>query len=140
MYSFEEAEEAKVAIPSTPPLSEQSTSSASTKNTPARFPNYDAWTADKYRRFPGFTICHDPSRERTWWWQFGFRLRDNRSQLHKTVWICEICFLRNRPRTADYVFIASTSGGIARHLRKEHKILVGAVPPCVPGTRCDDAR
>ncbi|KID95156.1 Ribonuclease H-like protein, partial [Metarhizium majus ARSEF 297] len=120
MYSFEKAIE---AIPSTPPPSEQSTSSASTKYAPVRFPNYDAWTTDKFRRFPGFTIGHVPSRERTWWWQFGFRMKDNRSQPHKIVWICELCFLRNRSRAADFVFIASTSGGIARHLRKEHKIL-----------------
>ncbi|KAM4061454.1 ribonuclease H-like protein [Hirsutella rhossiliensis] len=62
--------------------------------------NYEAWTTDKFGRFPGFTICHDPSRERT--------MKDNRSRPHKIVWICERCFLRDRPKTAHYVFIAST--------------------------------
>lgn len=67
-------------------------------------------------------------------------MKDNRSQPHKIVWICELCFLRNRSRAADFVFIASTSGGIARHLRKEHKILVGAVPRASPAHVFDDAR
>ncbi|KAM4063470.1 hypothetical protein HRG_013984 [Hirsutella rhossiliensis] len=71
---------------STPPPSEPTT-------------NYEAWTTDKFGRFPG-TICHDPSRERT--------MKDNRSRPHKIVWICERCFLRDRPKTAHYVFIAST--------------------------------
>ncbi|KAH8742985.1 hypothetical protein F5883DRAFT_50468 [Diaporthe sp. PMI_573] len=73
------------AASSTPPPSEPSTSSASTKYAPIRFPDYEAWTTDKFERFPGFTICHDPSRERTWWWQFGFRMKDNRSQPNKIV-------------------------------------------------------
>ncbi|KID93789.1 Ribonuclease H-like protein, partial [Metarhizium majus ARSEF 297] len=67
-------------------------------------------------------------------------MKDNRPQPHKIVWICETCFLRNRPRTADYVFIASTSGGIVRHLRKEHKILVGAVPGLLAGSGGGTAR
>ncbi|KAG7423407.1 putative AC transposase [Fusarium oxysporum f. sp. raphani] len=82
MDSFdEEVEDATTSIP--PPSSELSTSSASTKYAPSKFPDYEAWTIDKFERFPGFTICHDPSRERTWWWQFGFRMKDNRSQPHK---------------------------------------------------------
>ncbi|KAH7471429.1 hypothetical protein FOMA001_g13061 [Fusarium oxysporum f. sp. matthiolae] len=82
MDSFdEEVEDATTPIP--PPSSELSTSSASTKYAPSKFPDYEAWTIDKFERFPGFTICHDPSRERTWWWQFGFRMKDNRSQPHK---------------------------------------------------------
>jgi hypothetical protein len=109
MDSFDEDIE---AASSTPPPSEPSTSSASTKYAPIRFPDYEAWTTDKFRRFPGFTIGHDSSRERTWWWQFGFRMKDNRSRPHKIVWICERCFLRNRPKTTDYVYIALTGGGI----------------------------
>ncbi|WKT53989.1 hypothetical protein QSH57_004573 [Fusarium oxysporum f. sp. vasinfectum] len=110
MDSFdEEVEGATTSIP--PPSSELSTSSASTKYAPSKFPDYEAWTIDKFERFPGFTICHDPSRERTWWWQFGFRMKDNRSQPHKIVWICERCFLRNRLKTTNYVFVASTAGG-----------------------------
>ncbi|EGU73571.1 hypothetical protein FOXB_15921 [Fusarium oxysporum f. sp. conglutinans Fo5176] len=134
MDSFdEEVEDATTSIP--PPSSELSTSSASTKYAPSKFPYYEAWTIDKFERFPGFTICHDPSRERTWWWQFGFRMKDNRSQPHKIVWICERCFLRNRLKTTNYVFVASTAGGIVRHLSREHKV----VPPCGkmtgPGSR-----
>ncbi|XP_044724294.1 Ribonuclease H-like protein [Hirsutella rhossiliensis] len=52
-------------------------------------------------------------------------MKDNRSRPHKIVWICERCFLRDRPKTAHYVFIASTGGSVVRHLRKEHKV----VPP-----------
>lgn len=128
MDSFdEEVEDATTSIP--PPSSELSTSSASTKYAPSKFPDYEAWTIDKFERFPGFTICHDPSRERTWWWQFGFRMKDNRSQPHKIVWICEGCFLRNRLKTTNYVFAASTAGGIVRHLSREHKVVVGAISP-----------
>src|SRR6478736_9679893 len=125
MDSFDEEDAASTP----PPPSELSTSSASTKYAPSRFPDYEAWTIDKFERFPGFTICHDPSRERTWWWQFGFRMKDNRSQPHKIVWICERCFLRNRLKTTHYVFIASTAGGIVRHLSREHKVVVGAISP-----------
>lgn len=127
MDSFDEEVEDIASTP--PPPSELSTSSASTKSAPSRFPDYEAWTTDKFKRFPGFTICHDPSRERTWWWQFGFRMKDNRSQPHKIVWICERCFLRNRLKTTHYVFIASTAGGIVRHLSREHKVVVCAISP-----------
>ncbi|KAM4060204.1 ribonuclease H-like protein [Hirsutella rhossiliensis] len=92
---------------STPPPSEPTT-------------NYEAWTTDKFGRFPA-SICHDPSRERT--------MKDNRSRPHKIVWICERCFLRDRPKTAHYVFIASTGGSVVRHLRKEHKVVVCATSP-----------
>jgi hypothetical protein len=137
MDSFDEDME---AASSTPPPSEPSTSSASTKYAPIRFPDYEAWTTDKFRWFPGFTIGHDPSRERTWWWQFAFRMKDNRSRPHKIVWICERCFLRNRPKTTDYVYIASTGGGIVRHLRKEHEVVVCVIPPCPMSTSFDNAR
>ncbi|KAL3588058.1 hypothetical protein FPOAC2_13957 [Fusarium poae] len=124
MDSFNEGIE---TASTTPPPSEPSTISASMTYATIKFPDYDVWTADKFRRFPGFTIGHDPSRERTWWWHFGFRMKDNtgRPRTRKIVWVCERCFLRNKPRTTDYVFIASTGGGIVRHLRKEHNI----VPP-----------
>jgi hypothetical protein len=126
MDSFDEEME---AVSSTAAPSEPSAGSAPTPYAAGRFPDYEAWTTDKFERFPGFTICHDPSRERTWWWQFGFRMKDNRSQPHKIVWVCERCFLRNKPKTASYVFIASTAGSIVRHLKKEHKVLVGNLPP-----------
>ncbi|KAM7210106.1 hypothetical protein V8F06_014509, partial [Rhypophila decipiens] len=120
MNSFDEEieDDSSAALPSEPP-----TSSASTRYAPSRFPDYGVWTTDKFERFPGFTICHDPSRERTWWWQFGFRMKDNRSQPNKIVWICEKCLLRNKQKTTHYVFIASTGGSIVRHLKKEHKVL-----------------
>ncbi|OBS15043.1 hypothetical protein FPOA_14063 [Fusarium poae] len=105
MDSFDEGIE---TASTTPPPSEPSTISASMTYATIKFPDYDVWTADKFRRFPGFTIGHDPSRERTWWWHFGFRMKDNRPRTRKIVWVCERCFLRNKPRTTDYVFIAST--------------------------------
>lgn len=113
---------------SPPPLSEPSTRSTPTPSNPAGFPDYEAWTPEKFERFPGLTIYHDSTRERTWWWQFGFRMKDNRAQAPKIVWVCERCFLRNKLKTANYVFIASTAGGITRHLKKEHNILVRAAP------------
>lgn len=126
MDSFDKEME---VVSSTPAPSEPSTSSAPTSYAAGRFPDYGAWTTDKFERFPGFTICHDLSRERTWWWQFGFRMKDNRSQPHKIVWVCERCFLRNKLKTTNYVFIASTAGSIVRHLKKEHKVLVGSLSP-----------
>jgi hypothetical protein len=109
---------------SPPPSSEQSALSTPTPCPPGGFPDYEGWTAEKFQRFPGFTIFHDASRERTWWWQHGFRMKDNRSRPPKIVWICERCFLRNKPKTTNYTFISSTAGSIARHLKKEHRILV----------------
>ncbi|KAG7001259.1 putative AC transposase [Fusarium oxysporum f. sp. conglutinans] len=95
MDSFdEEVEDATTSIP--PPSSELSTSSASTKYAPSKFPDYEAWTIDKFERFPGFTICHDPSRERTWW-QFGFRMKDNRSQPHKILLLLDWLTYHNLP-------------------------------------------
>jgi hypothetical protein len=126
MDSFDEQSE---DVSSTLPPSEPSASSASTKYAPSRFPDYEAWTTDKFERFPGLTICHDPSRERTWWWQFGFRMNDNRSRPHKIVWVCERCFLRNKLKTTHYVFIASTAGSIG-HLKREHKVVVCSIFPC----------
>jgi len=125
MDSFDEEieDDSSAALPS-----ESSTLSASTRYAPSRFPDYEAWTADKFERFPGFTIC----RERTWWWQFGFRVKDNKSQPNKILWICESCLHRNKPKTTLYVFIASTSGSIVRHLKKEHKILVCDIYLSVP--------
>ncbi|EFZ03855.2 hAT family dimerization domain protein [Metarhizium robertsii] len=120
MDSFDEENE---DVSLTPSPYEPSASSVSTKDAPSRFPDYEAWTTDKFERFPGFTTCHDPTRERTWWWQFGFRMKDNRSQSHKIIWVCEKCFLRNKLRSTHYVFIASTAGSIIRHLRKEHKVM-----------------
>ncbi|KAH7459448.1 hypothetical protein FOMA001_g16886 [Fusarium oxysporum f. sp. matthiolae] len=52
MDSFDEEDAASTP----PPPSELSTSSASTKYAPSRFPDYEAWTIDKFERFPGFTI------------------------------------------------------------------------------------
>ena len=121
MALFEEEVE---TVSSSPPPSEPSTLSTPTPYLPSGFPDYEAWTATKFERFPGFTIFHDASRERTWWWQFGFRMKDNRSRPPKIVWICERCFLRDRLKTTKYIFIASTAGSIGRHLKKEHKISV----------------
>lgn len=135
MDSFDDDTEVSSSMPLP---SESSTNSASTTYTPSRFPDYEAWTTDRFGRFPGFTICHDPSRERIWWWQFGFRMKDNRSQPHKILWICERCFLRNKLKTTHYVFIASTGGSIVRHLRKEHKVVVCAISLCPISTSFDN--
>ncbi|EFY95405.1 Ribonuclease H-like protein [Metarhizium robertsii ARSEF 23] len=110
-------------VSSTPPPSEPSTNSTSSVHEPSRFPDYQTWTTERFKRFPNFTACHDPSRERTWWWQFGFRMKDHGSESHKIVWVCERCFLRNKTKAARYTFIASTAGSIVRHLRKEHKVV-----------------
>ncbi|KAJ3495227.1 hypothetical protein NLG97_g3547 [Lecanicillium saksenae] len=128
MDSFdEEAEEGLSSLLT----SEPSTSSTPTKRSSNVFPNYNAWTADRFERFPGFTTCHDPSRERTWWWQFGFRMKDHNSRPYKIMWVCEECFLHKKINIRHYTFIASTGGSIVRHLRKEHKVL----PPSQTGIR-----
>ncbi|KAL5313169.1 hypothetical protein ACEPPN_018902 [Leptodophora sp. 'Broadleaf-Isolate-01'] len=111
-------------ISSPPPPSEPSILSNPTSCPPSGFPDYETWTAEKFERFPGFTIFHDTSRERTWWWQFGFRMKDNRRRPPKVVSICERCFLRDMLKITNYVFIASTAGSIARYLKKKHEILV----------------
>jgi hypothetical protein len=121
MSLFEEEIE-MVSLP--PPLLEPSILSNLTSCPPSGFPDYKAWTAEKFERFPSFTTFHNASRERTWWWQFGFRMKDNRLRPPKVVWICERCFLRDKLKTTNYVFIALTAGSIARHLKKEHKIVV----------------
>ena len=121
-------DEAQEEFSSLPP-SEPSTSSTSTKHSSNAIPNYNAWTADRFERFPGFTTCHDPSRERTWWWQFGFRMKDHNSRPYKIMWVCEECFLRKKVNTRHYTFIASTGGSIVRHLRKEHKVMVCKISP-----------
>jgi hypothetical protein len=99
--------------------------------TPGGFPDYECWTAEKFQHFPGITTFHNGSRERTWWWQHGFRMKDNRSRPTKIVRICESCFLRNKQKTTNYTFIASPAGSIARHLKDEHRILVWNVSPGV---------
>ncbi|KAJ9419097.1 hypothetical protein QL093DRAFT_2565266 [Fusarium oxysporum] len=93
-------EDATTLIP--PPSSELLTSLASTKYVPSKFLDYEAWTIDK------------------------FEMKDNRLQPHKIVWICERCFLCNRPKTINYVFVASTAGGIIWHLSREYKVVVGS--------------
>lgn len=61
MDSFDEEME---VVSSTPTPSEPSARSAPMPYAAGRFPDYEAWTADKFERFTGFTICHDPSRYR----------------------------------------------------------------------------
>ncbi|KAM3547718.1 hypothetical protein MY1884_009465 [Beauveria asiatica] len=56
-------------------------------------------------------------------------MKDHSARPYKIMWICEGCFLRKKINTRHYAFIASTSGSIVRHLRKEHKV----VPPSLQG-------
>ncbi|KAM9874248.1 hypothetical protein VDGL01_11681 [Verticillium dahliae] len=51
MDSFDEEVEDVTSTPP-PPSSQLSTSSASTSHAPNRFPAYEAWTTDKFERFP----------------------------------------------------------------------------------------
>lgn len=124
MDSFDE--EAEEGFSSLLP-SEPSTLSSSTKNSSNVFPNYNVWTADRFERFLGFITCYDPSRERTWWWQFGFRMKDHNSRPYKIMWVCEECFLRKKINIRHYtthpevcaepsqvVFTTLSNAGISR--------------------------
>ena len=95
-----------------------------------RCPYYQVWTADRFERSTGFTTCHDPSRQRLWWWQFGLRTEG-------PLWVCERCFLRNKIKATYYTFIASTGGSITRHLRRSTRswCTISCYPVCESSAR-----
>jgi hypothetical protein len=87
-------------------------------------PDYALWTAQKYALWPGFTTFHDTVTEKNPWWQFGYRMRDERTTPKKIYWICCQCFKRNRPLTRDYTYNASTWKGVERHMKRLHRMEV----------------
>jgi hypothetical protein len=87
-------------------------------------PDYSLWTAQKYALWPGFTTFHDSVAEKNPWWQFGYRMRDERTTPKKIYWICCQCFKRNRPLTRDYTYNASTWKGVERHMKRLHRVEV----------------
>ena len=87
-------------------------------------PDYTLWTVQKYSLWPGFTTFHDPTAEKNPWWQFGYRMRDERPTPKKIYWICCQCFKRNRPLTRDYTYNASTWKGVERHMKRLHRMEV----------------
>jgi hypothetical protein len=98
-----------------------STSSSAPALTPEQ-PDYSLWTAEKYARWPGLVEFHDTLAERSQWWRFGYRMKDERSP-KKIYWICYRCFKRNRPATNQYTYNASTWNAVEKHMRKAHGIL-----------------
>ncbi|QLI71023.1 uncharacterized protein G6M90_00g080370 [Metarhizium brunneum] len=72
-------------ISSAPPPSDPSNNSTSSAHDPSGFPDYQTWTTERFKRFPNFIICHDPSREQTWWWKYGFSMKDHGTEPHKIV-------------------------------------------------------
>lgn len=87
-------------------------------------PNYSLWTVQKYALWPGFTTFHDSVAEKNPWWQFGYRMKDERTSPKKIFWICYQCFKRGRPLTRDYTYNASTWKSIERHMKKAHRTTV----------------
>jgi len=83
--------------------------------------DYSVWTAERYALWPGLVAAPDGTRERAWWWQYGYRMKDERSA--KIKWVCVRCFKRQRSATPLYTFIASTGIAITKHL-KGHSIRV----------------
>ncbi|KAK6829325.1 Ribonuclease H-like protein [Apiospora arundinis] len=61
------------------------------------FPDYTVWTPAIFSHLPGLLLCHDTTKELAWWWS---------PPIH----------------TNHYVFVASTSKSIERHLAAKHHI------------------
>ncbi|KAK8120395.1 hypothetical protein PG999_004515 [Apiospora kogelbergensis] len=63
------------------------------------FPDYTVWTPAIFSHLPGLLLCHDTTKELAWWWR-------PKPPIH----------------TNHYVFVASTSKSIERHLAAKHHI------------------
>lgn len=97
-------------------------SSSSSSTVPSDTPDYSLWTAEKYALWPGLIEFHDTLAERSHWWRFGYRMKDERHP-KRIFWICYCCFKRNRPSTNQYTYNASTWNAIERHMKKMHRTL-----------------
>ena len=129
-----------MVISSSPPAppsqasSAQSISSAQPPKTPSQPPtselDYSVWTAERYTRFPGLVAAPDSSRERAWWWQYGYKMKNERSTKGARIkWVCVRCFERKRGATQAYTFVASTGLAVVRHLKRDHSIQVSYTLP-----------
>jgi hypothetical protein len=111
--------------PPAPSSQALSTQGRLTPHSPSPLPtsglDYSVWTAERYALWPGLVAAPDGTRERAWWWQYGYRMKDERSA--KIKWVCVRCFKRKRSATPLYTFIASTGIAITKHL-KGHSIRV----------------
>jgi hypothetical protein len=119
-----------IDLSSSPPVpSSQASSTHATpapQTVPTSQPDYSAWTAERYAMFPGLVASPDSTREKAWWWQHGYRMKDERNAPDAKAiirWICVRCFSRRRSNTKKYNFVASTGTAIIKHL-KEHSIRV----------------
>jgi hypothetical protein len=85
--------------------------------------DYDKWDPQWLKRFPGYVLAHDPTKERSWWWQHGYRLKKKSGSITKFRWVCADCVARHRPPTAvsKYSYDASTGKCIGPHL-ETHRI------------------
>jgi hypothetical protein len=98
-----------------------SVSSSSISDSSSDLPDYNLWTAEKYALWPGLVEFHDTLAEKSHWWRFGYRMKDER-HAKRIVWICYRCFKRNKPVTSQYTYNASTWSAIERHMNKTHGI------------------
>jgi hypothetical protein len=106
-YSFGQ----KSTLPSSPP----SVSIRSHFHTP----DYSRWREDWWYRFSNHLLAAG-SRERSWWWQYGYRLKRTESDLapaSRYVWVCATCVARSQPPPVNrYAFVASIGRSIEHHL------------------------
>ena len=87
------------------------------------YPDYSVWTEERWAAYPGLANYHNPTKERKWWWRYGFRLRDcSRPKNQDQIWVCESCFLAKKP-AKDTKFVATTSGSIENHLKDSHGVI-----------------
>jgi hypothetical protein len=92
--------------------------------------NFDLqWLA----RFPGYILAHDPSKERSWWWQHGYRLKRKINGVVKHRWVCAECVAKHHPPLiTKYTYDASTGKCIEPHF-EIHRI-------CNPDGQSEPAR
>lgn len=102
----------------------ETVSAAPATATAGSLPDYSFWTEEIFTHFPGLVTFHESINEKSWIWRYGFRMRDPRVKPAKALWICHICCRRRKPTPSNYTYVASTTGGIERHLRKSHGIEV----------------
>jgi hypothetical protein len=98
-------------LPSSPP----SVSTRSHFHTP----DYSRWREDWWCRLPNHLLAAG-NKERSWWWQYGYRLKRTESDLapaSRYVWVYAICVARLQPPPVNkYTFVALTGRSIEHHL------------------------
>jgi hypothetical protein len=74
-------------------------------------------------RFPHYFLAEDTQKQRSWWWQYGYRLKKTDAQHTSFLWVCGICVAKPRPpQHSKYTYVASTSRSTEAHLMAVHHI------------------